>query len=76
MPTPCPCETCTSAYDCDACLDLHMRRDHGTTYAAAFGATPHAWIGVCATHTAMPAQRFGAVEQTTPTPRLGEVTET
>lgn len=65
MPTPCPCETCEAIYECDACLDLHMRRDHGSSYTDAFGAVPQAWIGLCATHTNVPAQRFGAVDQGT-----------
>lgn len=66
MATPCPCETCEQAYDCDACLDAHLRAEHGATYAGAFGSVPEGWLGFCSRHTRVPVSRMGGVEPVTP----------
>lgn len=64
MTTPCPCDGCESVYECDACLDQHLRRAHGTDYAQAYGRVPEAWMARCQTHRNVPAQRLGGVDQT------------
>lgn len=60
MTTTCPCDGCESVYDCDACLDAHLRQAHDTRYGQVYGAVPQAWIGLCTDHANVPVPRLDA----------------
>ncbi len=61
MTTTCPTPGCETSYDCDACLDDHLREAHAASYREAFGPVPATWLGLCPQHLAVEPTRLGAI---------------
>ncbi len=46
----CPDPTCTGTYDCEACLNDHLRATHNVRYSDVFGELRDGWTTFCTGH--------------------------